>query len=129
VLLGTAITVAWFAPEAQKPPNAKLADASPAEFSSGRAMTHVLEIARAPHPTGSREAERVREGVITKLANLGLTAEIQIPKDKRVLDRRLEYENEITYSPDAPAREADRGPRVTPLVPSLARRVSVSATG
>ena len=77
VVPGIAITVVVRARGA-KPPNAKPAAASPAEFSSGRAMAHVLDIARAPHPTGSREAERVREGVITKLANLGLTAEIQI---------------------------------------------------
>jgi len=83
VVLAIAIAVAWFALDAQKPPIAKLADAPLAEFSSGRAMAHVVEIARAPHPTGSREAERVREALVKKLADVELTAEIQVPKDKR----------------------------------------------
>jgi Peptidase family M28 len=82
-VLTIAIAISWFALEAQKPPDAKPADASLAAFSSGRAMAHVAEIAQAPHPMGSPEAERVREVVVKRLAELGLTAEIQAPKDSK----------------------------------------------
>jgi Peptidase family M28 len=88
-VLAIAIAISWFALEAQKPPDAKPADASLAEFSSGRAMAHVVAIAQAPHPTGSAEAKRVRKVLVTNLAKLGLAAEIQIPRDKRLEIRNV----------------------------------------
>jgi hypothetical protein len=81
-LLAVAVVISWFALEQQKPPAAKSADAPSSEFSSGRAMAIVRAIARAPHQTGTPENERVRGIVFKTLTDLGLSAEIQMPKDK-----------------------------------------------
>ena len=40
-------------------------------------MRHVREIARAPHPTGSREHDRVRDYLLHELRSLGLEPSIQ----------------------------------------------------
>jgi hypothetical protein len=77
-----AVAVSWFAIEMQKPPAARPADAPPTEFSSGRAVEIVREIARAPHSTGTPENERVRGVLIKRLTDLGLGPEIQMPRDK-----------------------------------------------
>ena len=53
------------------------ANAGEAEFSSARAMGTLVEIARAPHPTGSPEHARVRAYLIDRLTALGLAPEIQ----------------------------------------------------
>ncbi|MES2989234.1 MAG: M20/M25/M40 family metallo-hydrolase [Pseudomonadota bacterium] len=50
------------------PANAPLGD-----FSAGRAMVDVREIARAPHPTGSPENARVREYLAVRMQSLGMT--------------------------------------------------------
>ena len=47
------------------------------EFSVGRAMGHIQEIARSPHPIGSAENERVRSYLIATLADLGLSPHTQ----------------------------------------------------
>ena len=60
-----------------QPPRAVPAGAPEGEFSSGRAMRHVREIARSPHPTGSAEIERVRGYVMEELRRLGAAPEIQ----------------------------------------------------
>lgn len=60
-----------------QPPRAVAEGASPAEFSSARAMRHVRAIARRPHPTGSEEIEQVRRYIVGELAALGVRAEIQ----------------------------------------------------
>ncbi len=52
------------------------AAAPAAAFSAGRAFTDVEEIARAPHPTGSPEAERVRAYVLRRFGELGLEASV-----------------------------------------------------
>ncbi|MGE0160902.1 MAG: M28 family peptidase [Gemmatimonadales bacterium] len=46
-------------------------------FSSGRAMSTVVEMARAPHPTGSPEHARVRDYLVERLRSLGLEPEVQ----------------------------------------------------
>lgn len=51
--------------------------AAPERFSAGRAHALVAEIARAPHPVGSPEHERVRALVLARLAALGFAAEEQ----------------------------------------------------
>ena len=47
------------------------------EFSSGRAMAHVLDIARRPHPTGSPEHAAVLAYLLDRLGGMGLEAEVQ----------------------------------------------------
>ena len=53
------------------------ANAREAEFSSARAMATLVEIARAPHPTGSPEHARVRAYLVDRLTDLGLEPEVQ----------------------------------------------------
>lgn len=59
-----------------RPPAAAPADAPPDAFSSARAMRHLREIARRPHPTGTEENARVRRYLLEQLAALGLNPEI-----------------------------------------------------
>lgn len=49
------------------------ADAPATEFSAGRAMADVHEIAKAPHPTGTPENARVRDYLAKRLESLGMT--------------------------------------------------------
>ncbi|HEV3468280.1 MAG TPA: M28 family peptidase [Pyrinomonadaceae bacterium] len=58
------------------PPPAVGADAPPADFSSARAMRHLREIARRPHPTGTEENARVRRYLVEQLSALGFAAEV-----------------------------------------------------
>ncbi|MCA1633775.1 MAG: M20/M25/M40 family metallo-hydrolase [Acidobacteria bacterium] len=60
------------------PPRAVPEGAPPAEFSSGRALRHLREIARQPHPTGTAENERVRLYLLKELRALGLEPEVQM---------------------------------------------------
>lgn len=53
------------------------ANAPESEFSSARAMATLIEIARAPHPTGSPEHARVREFLVDRLEQMGLEPEVQ----------------------------------------------------
>jgi hypothetical protein len=53
------------------------ANASDSVFSSSRAMSTLIEIARRPRPTGSPEHTRVREYLVDRLSALGLEAEVQ----------------------------------------------------
>ena len=48
-----------------------------AQFSAERAMRHVREIARAPHPVGSAEHARVRDYLLAQLSALGLEPTVQ----------------------------------------------------
>lgn len=59
------------------PPPAAPADAPVEEFSSGRAIKDLRIIAQKPHPVGSDENGRVRQFVLAKLQDLGLTPETQ----------------------------------------------------
>jgi acetylornithine deacetylase/succinyl-diaminopimelate desuccinylase-like protein len=80
VAVAWVIAVSWFGIDAQKPPAALPVDAPSEQFAAGRAQKHVEAIARAPHPMGSPEAERVRGVLVQKLVELGLVPEIQSPK-------------------------------------------------
>src|SRR5918912_622234 len=59
------------------PPVASPADAPVEEFSSGRAIKDLHLIAQRPHPIGSDDNGRVRQFVLAKLQELGLTTEVQ----------------------------------------------------
>ncbi|WP_152494763.1 M28 family peptidase [Dickeya dadantii] len=60
-----------------KPPEPKLANAPANVFSAERALAIIKDIAREPRPTGSKENERVRQYLITRLKSMGLTPETQ----------------------------------------------------
>jgi Peptidase family M28 len=77
-----AVAVAWFAIQAQQPPTPLPADALAVLFAAGRAQKHVEAIARAPHPMGSPESQRVRETLIRRLSEIGLDAKLQLPKQQ-----------------------------------------------
>lgn len=59
------------------PPAPAPASVSAAQFSSGRAMSHVRQIAQRPHPTGTLENAAVRDYLLAQLQALGLQAEVQ----------------------------------------------------
>jgi hypothetical protein len=59
------------------PPSAVSASAPAADFSSGRAMTHVQMLAKQPHPMGSTEHGVVRDYIFNTLATDGLQPTIQ----------------------------------------------------
>ena len=59
------------------PPDAVPATAPATEFSALRAMAHVAQIARRPHPVGSADHARVRDYVVMTLEGMGLTVERQ----------------------------------------------------
>ena len=66
-------------------PAAVSANASPNEFSSGRAMGHLQAITKQPHPPGSTEHAAVREHIVEALRGYGLEPEIQTAT---VIDRQ-----------------------------------------
>lgn len=58
-------------------PSTAPANAPDTAFSSARAMTQVVELARRPHPPGSPEHERVRGWLVDELRGLGLEPDVQ----------------------------------------------------
>ena len=52
------------------------AEASPAEFSAGRAMETVTELTDGPRPAGSPAAHRVRDEIVDRLAAGGLSTRL-----------------------------------------------------
>ena len=67
----------------QEPPTPVAASASSDVFSAERAMAHVREIARAPHPPGTPEHDQVRDYLVEEFQKLGFTTTVQ----KRVAHR------------------------------------------
>lgn len=53
------------------------ANAEESDFSSARAMSTLVDLAREAHPTGSREHTRVRDMLLERLGQLGLEPEVQ----------------------------------------------------
>ena len=82
--LGTAGVLWLQAPPAPVPANA------PAEvFSAERALVQVRAIARAPHPLGSAEHDRVRDHLVGALQQLGFSTRIQKAVVHEVQGRRV----------------------------------------
>jgi hypothetical protein len=73
LLLGLA---AWSV-AALQPPSPEPIGASASEFSAARAFEHVQEIAADPHVAGSAENDRVVEGLVATLTDLGLDTRVQ----------------------------------------------------
>ncbi len=71
------ILIGFFAIHSIEPPAALDANAPATEFSAARAMRDVREIAKAPHPLGSAENDRVREYLVGRLRELGVNPEVQ----------------------------------------------------
>ena len=72
LLLGFALAWAVLTGPAPKP-----AAAPAGEFSAGRAMADVRQIARVPHPVGSDEDAKVRDYLIGRMTQLGLSPRVQ----------------------------------------------------
>ena len=60
-----------------QPPAPFPATAGPELFSAERALEHLPNIAREPHPAGSEALEQVRDYTLAQLRNCGVEAEIQ----------------------------------------------------
>ena len=77
VTLAVLILVAAVASSRTGLPRPVPANAADTAFSSSRAMSTLIEIAREPHPPGSPEHERVRSLLVDRLRALGLEPEVQ----------------------------------------------------
>ncbi|MFD9375510.1 M20/M25/M40 family metallo-hydrolase [Streptomyces sp. NPDC059999] len=74
-LLALIAAFCGFAVQSTPVPSGK--DEAPTSFSAGRAKEHIEQIARAPHPSGSEAADRVRAHVEGELRKLGLNPSVQ----------------------------------------------------
>ena len=77
VLLTTLVVCVLAALAGRRMPAPLGAEAAPELFSAARAQAIVAEIARAPHPVGSAEHERVRLALLERLRALGFEPEEQ----------------------------------------------------
>lgn len=83
-------------------PSPASANAPETEFSSARAMSILVEIARQAHPPGSPEHERVRGYLVDRLTTLGLDPEIQTSTSsfqRRTMARTATVRNVIARLP------------------------------
>jgi hypothetical protein len=71
------VVAAVVAIDRPKPPDAAPLTAPATEFSSARAMVHVENVARSPHPIGAAEHVAVKDYIVQQLSAIGLTPEIQ----------------------------------------------------
>lgn len=71
-----------------QPPSPLPATAPQSEFSAERAMEHVREVARNPHPTGSAEDSRVRDYISRQMEALAIETAIQTAAVVRTSRRR-----------------------------------------
>ncbi len=72
-------------------PEAAAPGAPAGDFSAGRAMAHLAEIARRPHPIGSAEHERVRGFITGRMAALGL----DVADEEGVVSRESGYDGSV----------------------------------
>jgi len=77
VVLAALVVMAWASGSDRSLPMPVAANAPDTEFSSARAMSDLMEIAREPHAPGSPEHERVRGYIVDRLRTLGLEPEVQ----------------------------------------------------
>ena len=71
------VLAAWMSSSARSVPSPEPANAPDTVFSSARAMSHVVEIARTAHPPGSPEHDRVRLYIMDELRDLGFEPAVQ----------------------------------------------------
>jgi len=80
--LVAAMLIAWFE---QRSPHPRPADAPATTFSAARAMVDDRVIARAPHPVGSVANAQVRDYLVRRMTELGLSPQVR-------RDRALEHD-------------------------------------
>jgi len=85
--LALALCLAVWSSQSPRPVGA---DAPATAFSAARAMVDIRDIARAPHPLGSTEHVRVRDRLIQRLTELGLSVATQAGPLSPESIRRLE---------------------------------------
>ena len=76
-MLGALLVTSWLASSYRALPSPRPANAPDTAFSSARAMAHLVEIARRPHPPGSPAHAQVRGYLLERLRGLGLEPEVQ----------------------------------------------------
>jgi hypothetical protein len=76
-MLAALLAAAWLTSGYRTLPAPVPANAPDTAFSSARAMTHLVEIARRPHPTGSPAHTQVRDYLLERLRSLGVEPEVQ----------------------------------------------------
>lgn len=77
VTLAVLVAAAWATSSRRTVPSPAAANAPDTAFSSARAMSMDVEIARTAHPTGSPAHERVRQFVVGRLRDVGLDPQIE----------------------------------------------------
>lgn len=77
LLIGLLVALVAIALSPGRLPEVQGANAPAYLFSAERALRHVAEIAKAPHPVGSAEHDRVRDYLLAELDKLGLQAHVQ----------------------------------------------------
>jgi len=76
-MLGALLVTSWLTSSYRALPSPRPANAPDTAFSSARAMAHLVEIARRPHPPGSPAHAQVRGYLMERLRGLGLEPEVQ----------------------------------------------------
>jgi hypothetical protein len=77
MMLVTLLVVTILSIQQLNPPAASGSNVSLKEFSAGRAMKHLVSIARTAHPIGAPEHAEVRRYIVQELSTLGLDPEVQ----------------------------------------------------
>src|ERR1035438_7983226 len=71
------VAVSWWSVLQVSPPPAVPATAPPTDFSTARALAHLLVFARVPHPVGTAAHDTVRDYIVEQLSTLGVQPEVQ----------------------------------------------------
>jgi hypothetical protein len=77
ILAGCLIAAALLACLQERTPKPLPVDAPPQVFSAGRAMADVRIVGRAPHPVGSAANMAVRDHLVRRMAELGLSPQVR----------------------------------------------------
>ena len=77
VILAATIFLIFIAIRSSSPPAVRLGEIADTSFSVQRAYTHLLQIAKLPHSTGTIENDRVREYILNQCNGLGFTVQVQ----------------------------------------------------
>lgn len=116
----------WLTSSARSLPSPRAANAPDSVFSSARAMTVLNEIARRPHPPGSPEHDRVRDVLVGRLSELGLTPEVHTHLVARTPAQRTEADKPGAGGADA--GWTDGAPVTVATVRNVLARVPGSAS-
>ncbi len=84
--LAALLLATWMSSSYRHLPSPLAANAPDSVFSSGRALSELVEVAQKPRPIGSPEHDRVREFLMARLQELGLQPTVQ--ETTQVIARR-----------------------------------------